>query len=233
MAAPAERIVRVADLGIMEYGEALKLQHALVERVIASGDLGIILLMEHPPTVTLGKRGTDADLIVSPEELSSHGITLYRTDRGGEATYHGPGQLVCYPILSLKVMGLTVRRYVELLENTIVHALNTLGISAHTRNGRVGVWIGASEKIASIGVKIERRVAFHGFSLNVRLSHDPGRFIVSCGMPDAVMVGIGDLSASCPSMPTVKKTVIRSLADVFNMTVSEIPPLEIHPIPSG
>jgi lipoate-protein ligase B len=176
-----------------DYLEALAIQRRLVARKISEGGPDVLLVLEHPPTVTLGTRGDESDLLVSPDALARHGIDLYRVDRGGEATYHGPGQLVSYPIVDLKRRRLSVRDYIWTLEEVIIRCLAGLDLKSFRQPGKAGVWIGPVEKIASIGVRIQRRVTYHGFSVNVDLEVDPCDFIISCGMPDVRMVSLNQL----------------------------------------
>ena len=184
------------DLRRIGYQEALVLQNRIVERKIARPAPDVLLLVEHPPTVTLGVRGKACDLLVSPEELQRRGVAIHYVDRGGEATYHGPGQLVGYPIIDLRSRRVSAREYVHRLEETLIRTLAVFQVSGSRSPDRPGVWIGPREKIASIGVKIRRRVTSHGFSLNVDVPVDPRELIVSCGIPDARMVDLKKLTGA-------------------------------------
>ncbi len=205
------------ELDLIEYAQCLDIQKRIVRRKLLEGGPDVLLILEHPPTVTLGVRGKASDLLISPAEMSERGVAVHNVDRGGEATFHGPGQVVCYPIVDLKALGLSARRYVQGLEDTIINTLASFGLNASSRSGKVGVWTSPTDKIASIGVRIQRRVTYHGFSLNVDLNLDPCELIVSCGMPDARMVSLNQLVPRPVTVDSVRKAVARSFADVFGV----------------
>ena len=207
------------ELDLIEYLQGLDIQKRIVQRKILEGGPDVLLMLEHPPTVTLGVRGKASDLLISPEERTTLGVALYRVDRGGEATFHGPGQLVCYPIVDLKALGLSARKYVQGLEETIINTLADFNVKGFTQPKKVGVWTSPTDKIASIGVRIQRRITSHGFSLNVDLQMDPCELIVSCGMRDARMVSLSRLVLQPVAMDAVRKAVARSFADVFGVNL--------------
>jgi lipoate-protein ligase B len=207
--------MRFIDLGLCDYLACLELQQKLVDEVRAGNETDLVLLLEHPPTITLGMRGSLSDVTMPPESLSAKGIALYRVDRGGQATFHGPGQLIAYPIVDLRRLRLTVREYVFRLEETIIRVLAHFGVTAHRQSDKVGIWIGPQDKIASIGVRVRNRVTYHGFSLNVGLAHDPSQFVVCCGMPDARMVSLNDLVHPPISMDVVKLAVGRAIEEAL------------------
>ena len=202
-----------------DYPKALEIQHALVERKISEGGPDVLLVLEHPPTVTIGTRGDESGLLVSADALDRHGISLYRADRGGEATYHGPGQLVSYPIVDLKRRRLSVRDYIWNLEEVIIRCLAGFGLKSFRRPGKVGVWTRPTEKIASIGVRIQRRVTYHGFSVNVDLEVDPCEFIISCGMPDVRMVSLNQLIDAPAGADEFRDALIGSFSSVFAVSL--------------
>jgi lipoate-protein ligase B len=203
------------ELDLIEYAQCLEIQKRIVRRKILERSPDVLLILEHPPTVTLGVRGKASDLLISPEEMTERGVAVHHADRGGEATFHGPGQVVCYPIVDLKALGLSARRYVQGLEDTIIDTLANFYVKGFSQPKKVGVWTSATDKIASIGVRIQRRVTSHGFSLNVDLKLDPCELIVSCGMPDASMVSLNQLVPRAMTVESVRKAVERSFADVF------------------
>jgi lipoate-protein ligase B len=207
------------ELDLIEYPQGLDIQKGIVQKKILGGGPDVLLVLEHPPTVTLGIRGKASDVLVSLEELTARGVALHRVDRGGEATFHGPGQVVCYPIVDLKALGLSARKYVSGLEQTIIKTLARFGVKGFCRQGKVGVWTSSLDKIASIGVRIQQRVTSHGFSLNVDLKLNPCELIVSCGMPDARMVSLNQLVPDPVTVDSVKKAVAVSFADVFGVTL--------------
>ena len=169
-------------LGRIPYAPALEMQRRLHARVAAGELPDLLLLLEHDHVITLGKRGSDADVLADTETLAGLGIEVIATDRGGEATYHGPGQLVGYPIVNLRGGIGGALRYVTALESALVATLAQFGIRGESESRPTGVWVGDA-KIAAIGVKISRGVSMHGFALNV--STDTGYFehLVPCGIP--------------------------------------------------
>jgi lipoyl(octanoyl) transferase len=203
------------ELDLIEYAQCLDIQKRIVRRKILEAGPDILLILEHPSTVTLGVRGKASDLLISPEQMSERGVAVHHVDRGGEATFHGPGQVVCYPIVDLKALGLSARRYVQALEETIIKTLADFDVRGFSQPKKVGVWTSPLDKIASIGVRIQRRVTYHGFSLNVDLNLDPCELIVSCGMPDTRMVSLNQLVPRPVTVDSVRTAVARSFADVF------------------
>ncbi len=203
------------ELDLIEYAQCLEIQKRIVRRKILEGGPDVLLILEHPPTVTLGIRGKASDLLISPEEMRGRGVAVHHVDRGGEATFHGPGQVVCYPIVDLKALGLSARRYVQGLEETIINTLADFDVRGFSQPKKVGVWTSPTDKIASIGVRIQRRITSHGFSLNVDLQMNPCELIVSCGMPDASMVSLNQIAPRPVTVEAVRNAVARSFAHVF------------------
>ncbi len=182
----------VADLGVLAYGPALERQRALAEDRIA-GRLAddLLLLVEHPPVVTLGRGARDSSLPIAPELLRRRGIEVFEIERGGDVTYHGPGQLVGYPIFDLA--GSRHRRdlhwFLRQIEEALILALSGFGIAAERNLGYTGVWT-SGRKIASIGIHVRQWVTWHGFALNVTTDLSPFSLIVPCGIPDVVMTSV-------------------------------------------
>jgi len=213
----------LVDLPLTDYGESLEIQSRIVQRKIVRGGPDVLLLLEHPPTITLGKKTKKSDLLVDEAELSARGIAVHSVDRGGLATYHDPGQVVGYPIIDLKSRGLRIRTYVRGLEETIIGTLKDFGVKGFRRQKTAGVWTDAGSKIASIGIRINRNVTCHGFSLNVNMSVDPGELIVSCGSPDAAMADLGRFLKRPPEMNSVKESLARSFSKVFEIPLDRSP----------
>jgi lipoyl(octanoyl) transferase len=165
----------------MRWAEAFELQHRLVARRKAGEIPDQFLIVEHPHVITVGRNGHDENLLASPEVLSRTGIELHRTDRGGDVTYHGPGQIVGYPILDLRDWKRDVGAYVRALEQMLIDTLDDFGIDAGRESGMTGVWT-RSGKIAAIGVHISRWVTSHGFALNVSTDLEYFSYIVPCGL---------------------------------------------------
>jgi len=171
----------VRDLGAIAYAEAMRLQDSLVEARLREEIPDTLLLLEHPPVITLGRRGSLSDVYVSEQQLSRRGIALERASRGGLVTYHGPGQLVGYPIVRLRARQLTVPCYVRALEGAIIAALSEITIEAHISEDHVGVWTRAG-KIAAIGVAQRRGVTLHGFAVNLQPDLSHFALINPCGI---------------------------------------------------
>jgi lipoyl(octanoyl) transferase len=186
----------VAHLGRVPYAEALTRQRALAEDRIA-GRLArdVLLLLEHPPVVTLGRGTRASSLPVAPELLERRGIEVYEIERGGDVTYHGPGQLVGYPIFDLGAHRKDLHWFLRQLEEALILALSRFGITGERRAGYTGVWTGG-RKIASIGIHVRQWVTWHGFALNVTTDLSPFDLIVPCGIPDVVMTSVaGELES--------------------------------------
>lgn len=192
MAKSARDQLWVVRLGVVPYREALAFQEAVrVKR--QDGELpDVLLLLEHPPVYTQGRRSTEGELGFAPEWYAEQGIDIVTVPRGGLLTYHGPGQLVGYPIVRIK----DVVSYVHTLEDALVAALAEEGIAAHSRPDDgppyMGVWVGEDRKIASVGVHVAQHVATHGFALNVDNDMRPWEWVVACGLPGVRMTSIAD-----------------------------------------
>ncbi|MBI2855819.1 MAG: lipoyl(octanoyl) transferase LipB [Chloroflexi bacterium] len=169
-------------LGVTDYPEAWKLQQSIASQRWEGLLPDTLMLLEHPHTYTLGRRGRREDVLLEEEGLGRLGVALYHVDRGGEATYHGPGQLVGYPIVDVRPLGGPVK-YVRALEAVMIDVLEEFSIQAHREDGFPGVWVG-QEKIGAIGVKISRGIATHGFALNVNPDLSYFQHIVPCGIRD-------------------------------------------------
>jgi lipoate-protein ligase B len=180
----------VADLGRQPYGETLELQRALC-RLRMGGELSqdVLLLVEHDPVVTLGRGTRASSLPLDPGELRRRGFEVAEVERGGDVTYHGPGQLVGYPILQLLEHKADLHWYLRQLESRLIGALDRLGVVAERRPGLTGVWT-SGRKIASIGIHVKRWVTFHGFALNVTTDLRPFDLIVPCGIEGVIMTSV-------------------------------------------
>ena len=175
------RICETRDLGRIGWAEAYALQQSLVERRKRGEIPDQFLLLEHPHTVTMGRNGREENVLAGPEILARTGIEYHQTNRGGDVTYHGPGQLVGYPILDLREWKRDVVAYVRALEQVLIDALAEFGIAAERSEGATGVWTGGA-KIAAIGIHISRWVTSHGFALNIDTDLQYFRYIVPCGL---------------------------------------------------
>jgi lipoyl(octanoyl) transferase len=209
------------NLGCVPYLEAWDLQRSLAGAVSQGAIPDTVLLLEHPPVVTLGRRTDEAELHV-PEGAA---VDVVETDRGGKSTYHGPGQLVCYPILDLNRHGRDVKRYVRVLEEALVHTLAAFGLAGETLEGLTGVWFTRPpRKVASIGVHISRWVTTHGYALNVDL--DPAPFtdwITACGLEDAAFTTIARELGRPVTVEEVRPHAAAALEAVFDLAFEELP----------
>ena len=217
------RALAVRRLGRVDYGEALDLQAALVEDRRAGRIGDTLLLLEHPPVITLGvkTRGASSNIIASPDQLTRAGVTVHETGRGGDVTYHGPGQLIGYPIFDLRPDRCDVHRYVRDLEEALIVAARRLGVTAGRVPGLTGVWVGPAgreDKLAAIGVRISRWITSHGFALNVSTDLDHFRLIVPCGIADRGVTSLERLLGRQVSMAAVEDAVENAVRVVFGVT---------------
>lgn len=206
---------------MMPYARALEYQRE-VARARISGAIpeDVLLLVEHPPVVTLGRSAKDQHLLASPALLARRGIELFEVERGGDVTFHGPGQLVGYPIIDLKRHKKDLHWYLRQVEEALIVALAELGIEAGRNAGLTGVWTGgAARKIASIGVHARDWVTWHGFALNVATDLSYFGLMVPCGIEAVTMTSVAAELAPCAvEMPDVEAAVIRAFGRVFQLT---------------
>jgi lipoyl(octanoyl) transferase len=210
------------SLGQVPYQEAWDLQRSLAGAVSQGAIPDTILLLEHPPVITLGRRtDTDAELHV-PDGAD---VELVETDRGGKSTFHGPGQLICYPILDLKRHGRDVKQYVRNLEQALIDTVEPFGLAGERIDGLTGVWLTRPpRKLASIGVHVSRWVTTHGYALNVDL--DPAPFtdwITACGLEDAMFTTIAREAGRAVKVDEVRPHAVAALENVFGLELEELP----------
>jgi lipoyl(octanoyl) transferase len=203
-------------LGKMPYGAAWELQKQVWQLRVDNRIPDTLILVEHPAVVTLGKSGKASNLLVSEDELRRRGIELFRVERGGDITYHGPGQLVGYPIFFIQEAIAGVHAFVSKVEESLIHALAAQGISAERRPKLTGVWV-RDEKVAAIGVAVSRRVSFHGFALNVNTDLSQFELINPCGIRDKGVTSLQRLLGRPVSMPLVKHQVAAGFETVFDV----------------
>jgi lipoyl(octanoyl) transferase len=216
-AASRSRVLEVRRLGLVPYAEALDLQKALVEERRAGRVPDLLLLLQHPAVITLGvRRDSRSHVTASERQLAMHGIEVQETGRGGDVTYHGPGQIVGYPILDLRPDRCDVHRYVRDLEEVMIRVCSDYGVAAHRVEGLSGAWVGA-EKIGAIGVRISRWITSHGFAFNVTTRLEDFQLIVPCGIADRGVTSLGKLLGEAPSIEQVEDRFIRRFAEVFDM----------------
>ena len=212
----AVRSLDVRRIGLIEYEDALELQADLVaqRKQNAIGDQ--LVLLEHPPVITLGVRNRNdrSHVLETPESLAARGVGLFETGRGGDVTFHGPGQLVGYPIVDLKPDRCDVHRYVRDLEEVLIRTVADFGIAAARVQGLTGIWVG-SEKLAAIGVRISKWITSHGFALNVNTDLSGFGLIVPCGIQDKGVTSMHRLLGQSIEMAEVEDAVVRRFSEVF------------------
>ena len=212
-----ERTLDVRQLGVVPYAEALALQQSLVDDRRAGRIDDTLLLLEHPHVITLGVRGGRTHVVASAETLAARGVEIHETGRGGDVTYHGPGQLVGYPILDLNPERRDVHRYVRDLEEVLIRTAADFGIDAGRVPGLTGIWVG-NDKLAAIGVRIARWVTSHGFALNVSTDLDYFGLIVPCGIADRGVTSVSRLLARPVGLDTVEDRIASHFSNVFQLS---------------
>ena len=209
------RPLDVRRLGVVPYGEALAMQRALVEERRADRVPDLLLLLQHPPVITLGvRKDARSNVIATDDRLRELGIDVHETGRGGDVTYHGPGQIVGYPILDLRPDRMDVHRYVRDLEEMMIRVCGRYGLTASRLPGLSGAWIGP-EKIGAIGVRISRWITSHGFALNVSTNLDHFRLIVPCGISDRGVTSLARATGRTPTVEGVEDQVVEEFCGVF------------------
>ncbi len=210
----------VLHLGTVDYREALELQHSLAAAVADGSAPDTVLFLEHPPTITLGRRTEEGEVHVPP----GADVEIVEVDRGGKSTYHGPGQLVCYPILDLTRHGQDVKKYCRDLEEALIRTVGAFGVEATRIEGLTGVWLERPpRKIASIGIHLTKWISTHGYAFNVDL--DPAPFtewITACGLDGYVFTSLERELGRPVSVDDVRPAAQQALADVFGLAFTNL-----------
>lgn len=234
------RSVSLLNLGLVPYADALELQHRLVAARKRDAIPDTLILLEHPPVFTLGRNGSDSNILASPDLLKQLGIEIFRVERGGDVTYHGPNQLVGYPILDLHNYHMDVGWYVRSLEELLIGALADFGIQAKRVEKLVGVWVddhnpslslvsqGRVSKVAQIGARIENWITYHGFALNVDPNMNHFDLIVPCGISDKSVTSMARVLSQPAEMRAVRERVTAHFERVFDARVVDISRPEIE-----
>jgi lipoyl(octanoyl) transferase len=215
------RQLDVRRLGLVSYAEALAMQRALVEERRADRVPDLLLLLQHPPVITLGVKGDGgrSNVVATTERLYQLGIEIHETGRGGDVTYHGPGQIVGSPILDFRPDRCDVHRYVRDVEEVMIRVCADYGLSAGRIAGLTGTWIGA-EKIGAIGIRISRWITSHGFAFNVNTDLDHFRLIVPCGITDRGVTSLEKATGRRVTINEAEDAVIRHFSAVFDRAVT-------------
>jgi lipoate-protein ligase B len=211
-----DRPLEVRRLGVVSYAEGLELQRSLVASRIAGEIDDVLLLLQHPHVLTLGVKAGESrqHVLATPARLAELGVELHETGRGGDVTYHGPGQIVGYPIINLKPDRCDVHKYVRDLEECMIRVTGDYGFPAGRLQGLTGAWVGA-EKIGAIGVRIQRWVTSHGFAYNVNTDLDFFKLIVPCGITDRGVTSLARLTGRQVHVPEVEDRFITHFCEIF------------------
>ena len=212
---PGGAEMQVLDLGVHGFAQTLQRQEELVRLRLLGAIPDTVILVEHPPVVTLGRAKQHGNLLRSPPELQAKGIEFFEITRGGDVTYHAPGQLVGYPIFDLRRHGRDVLRFCRGMEAALIAALADFRIEAGAVPGKAGVWVG-NRKIASLGISVRRWITFHGFALNVNTDLAGFEVIRPCGEDPGVMTSMAALLGIPVSMKEVRQAVVARIAEVFS-----------------
>jgi len=215
------RVIYTTELGLSEYQDALRVQYVLHARCQATGE-NVLVLTQHYPVVTLGYRRPKEQLRLSVAELADRGISLAEVERGGGATYHGPGQLVVYPIFASLLRGCGVRDFVARLEEAMCSLSRSFGVPATRQSRLPGVWVG-ERKLGAVGIAIRGGVSLHGCALNVNLDLRPFAYIVPCGLVDAGVTSLEQERGAPILMPEVVQRTRQIFAELFAASVKEMP----------
>jgi len=212
------KVVNLIQTDISDYRIIWNLQKTLFNEVTERRDKNYLIITEHYPVITIGKSGTISNLLVNPDSLISKGIDIIQTDRGGDITFHGPGQIIGYPILNLLKFRQDIYWYLRQLEQVIINTLEIFEIEAKRQDGLTGIWIN-DRKICAIGVKITRWVTMHGFALNVTTNLDYFKYIIPCGISDKGVTSISEIVGNIIDIKDVTMNLIKNFAKQFNVEI--------------
>ncbi len=206
--------LKILDLGAMSYEECTDIQRSVLESVISGNEPHTLIFVEHEPVLTLGSDFHEANLLQPSESYAGEGIRLIRTDRGGDVTYHGPGQLVIYPIFDLNELGRDLHRWLRDLEDTMIMSLNTFGLEGQRLSVNTGVWVDKN-KIAAIGIKVRKWVSMHGIALNCNTDLSPYQKIIPCGVLGHGVTSLSQELGRDVSTQEAKPAVLTAFHEVF------------------
>ena len=229
--------VKLIDLGVCDFKEAWNYQIAIFDKIIswkksvehdASSDkkqpLGTLIFVEHPHVYTLGKSGSESNILIDNMRMKAEGASLYRIDRGGDITYHGPGQIVCYPIFDIEALNIGLKEYIYKLEMTIIEVVEKYGLKASRLTGGTGVWLDPdamdkARKICAIGVKASKFVTMHGLAFNVNTNLEYFNFINPCGFTDKGVTSLENELGGKQNLEEAKKIIVEKFKEVFNVEI--------------
>ncbi len=215
------RGISVFDLGLIPYDESFQLQLELFESIRKNDLTGVLLLLEHPPVITIGSNRSTKNLLAEQDVLSGKGIDIVQSNRGGDITLHAPGQLICYPVFNLKYFKKDLTLFVHNLEEIIIETLNVYNISGNRVKKHRGVYAG-TKKIASIGLKVRKWITIHGLSLNINIDLSYFENIVACGLKDFPQTSISEILGKDIPINNVKELMQKSFENIFNMPFNKI-----------
>ncbi|MBL7069410.1 MAG: lipoyl(octanoyl) transferase LipB [Candidatus Omnitrophica bacterium] len=230
-AARQKELFNIIDAGMIEYSKAYGLQRELVWKRKLGLIRDTIILAEHKPVFTIGRRGSKSNLLVREGWLKDRGLELVRTDRGGDITFHGPGQLVLYPVIDLAGFEKDLHLYIRNLEGVIIGFLLSYGVSSMRISGATGVWIESDTKIGSIGIGVTRWVTYHGLSVNVNTPLEYYDMINSCGLESCKMTSLSSVLENYVNILEAKERLIQSFFEIFKRygtTISSMDKKEAH-----
>ena len=214
------------DLGTISYENAMDVQSKLHDLIRWKKLTNILLTLEHPHIITIGKTGSNKDIKISQEAISDARVQVVRANRGGKVTYHGPGQLIAYPIINLRELNLGPQKYIFKIEETIIRTLNEFGVKGDRSVGNHGVWVDDA-KIAAIGVKISQGISSHGFSINLNPNLSYFDFIVPCGIPDKSVCSLHSLGITTIDSNYFRDILLKNFSSVFDLSIKTCFPDEI------
>ncbi len=226
------KVCLVYDLGLVDYHKGLLLQERLLNSRKSGAISDVLLLLQHPSVFTMGRSGIVENIIVPEETLVKEGIPVFHTNRGGDITYHGPGQLVGYPILNLREDGLTVHQYVWNLEEVVIRTLADFGIGGQRISGRRGVWV-ERQKICALGLRISGEVSMHGFALNVNTNLKYFTYIIPCGIAGVSITSVSKLFGHEVEIGEMQENLLRHFSQIFRFTLEYGERLDKWLVPSG
>lgn len=207
--------LEVIRLGRISYGDAMKLMQERFEARLRGEVADAIFLLEHEPVLTLGRSADESNILIDRKRLAEQGVEVYHSGRGGDVTYHGPGQLVGYPVIELPKDRRDVRKYVHDIEELMIRVVAEYGIHGGRIDGKIGTWIDESRKIGAIGVRLSKWVTSHGFALNVSTDMQGFELIIPCGLKDLGVTSIERESGQAPSMKEVTDHAERVFREIF------------------